>query len=151
MQNYQAIAIPAFRKLTDFTTADVRKLCIEQLRSSRNLASETPQPRKSFVLPLPLLTAPVVFLSFIPDGAHIIIFFQDGLVQLWDISCASPNVEDRGRRRCDLIVDPEYSAGPMGCLLSTHHLPHTPDEFDFETFYTNDLVKIIIAVFSHFE
>lgn len=94
----------------------------------------------------------MVFLSFIPGGQHAMIFFSDGLVQLWDICHPTAKQPDwSSKKRCNSVfTDPEYRLKSVGKLIGMISLSEAPDEFDFQT-GEGDRLEIIVSTFSHIE
>ena len=79
------------------------------------------------------------------------IFFADGLVQLWDTEHPNPNQFINPSGTCTSVVtDSTYESKLVGKLLGEHTLGEAPDEFDFQTSAGNP-IEITVATFSHLE
>lgn len=146
IERHRPLPLPPFRSLLQLSSEELRNVCVAHYRTSLNLSLPEPSCRKCSVLALPKeeVSEPIYFFSVLHGGRHGLIFYGNGLVQLWDLHHKR---EDPFREAgvCDVVNDAHYTPTNVGLLLASYELEVVPADFDYEAKGDGE---IVIAAYS---
>lgn len=77
---------------------------------------------------------------------YAMIFFESGLLQLWDMKSAGPDGEkSRTPHVCDVVSDDKHDPQRIGSLVACHSIVAAPVEYDYETKYAGDATYVVLS------
>lgn len=129
---YPPLPLPLFKSLSDLSLSEIRDLCINRQRSLSNLDEAVPKYRRRWTLPWPLPPGAriIELFGFLPGERHLLTFFDDGLVQLWDIYKDEVLLDEAGY--------PCQKTTAEAKPLAQHQLGNAPFQFECQACGTEE-------------